>query len=204
MNLDGKGLSPGTSQSGFILESDDLPGFATFQIRGDRSTTTWIGHVPPLNTPVGKEVAELEGRNFVPYLGVVPKISVSVPYQGAIALDNLRTHITQDIVRLKLIESAQAAQLDHSLQAAADAIRLNKMKAAREHLQEAMKLLKKHHPRCDEEDQGDFDDEAEGDKKSKASKVLIDRLAARVIAFDIRYIEKRLNDEEKPKKPSNS
>ncbi len=94
---------------------------------------------------------------------------------------------------MALIDPALAAQLDRLIQAAANSVRLNNPQAAREQINGALKLLRKEHEDMDKDD-GDRDegkdDKDRDDKKSKS--VLIDRLAARVLDFDLRYVERRL------------
>lgn len=186
------GLAPGKSIQGFVVESDDLPGIGMIRITGAARATTWLGHSPPIDTEVGKQLYELEKNNFVPHPAAVPKIVVPTPFDAAVVLDNLRAHITQDIVELKLIEPTFAAQLDRTLEAAAETVRRNQQKAARDLLHEAFKLVHRAHPGLDRDD---WEDE-EGKPQDKARSVHpIDRLAARVIAFDLKYLEHRLRSD---------
>lgn len=190
-----KGLLPGRSENRFALESNDLPGIAVMEIRGRPiSRLIWLGQAPEFYSPIGQEVAKLKANNFVPRLAAVPLIPVGTPYDGTAVLDALRIHVTKDLVELKLIEPILASQLDRSIQAAADAIRRNSLNAARDHLHDAFELVHKAHPDLDKDD---WNDEEGMDAKRKAQSVHpIDRLAARVIAFDLKYVEKRLKDEQ--------
>ncbi|HWO43502.1 MAG TPA: hypothetical protein VNO43_17065 [Candidatus Eisenbacteria bacterium] len=187
------GIAPGGKADGFALESNDLPGVAPIEFRGQRITNfAWLGNAPEFHSPIGQEVEKLKVKNVVHRVAAVPLVRVETPYNGAAVLDSLRVHITQDIVELKLIEPQLAAELDRVLQAAAEAIRRNSLKAARDHLHDAFKLVHKAHPDVDKDDWEAEDDDSKN--KGKAGNVHpIDRLAARVIAFDLKYIEKRLN-----------
>jgi hypothetical protein len=182
------GLLPGKNIDGFRVETSDLPGIGIMRIRGARQPATWLGHHPDLETEVGKQIDTIEENDFVSRPAAVPRIRVTSSYYGASVLDTLRVHITKDIVEMKLVDPVLAAQIDRFLQAAADAVRRDSDKAAREHLHDAMKLLKKEHPDCDQEnnDKNDISD----DENNKTG--AIHRLVARVIAFDIKYVEKRL------------
>lgn len=182
------GLAPGKTLGGFGFKSSDLPGVGLIQFRGATPIQAYAGDGP--SQELAAEIEKLDKKNYVVYPAAVPRIPAGAPYDGAVVLDSLRAHITQDIVALDLIESVLASQLDRSLQAAADAIRRNSLKAARDHLHEAFKLVHRAYPDMDKDD---WDDEEENDAKGKVKKVhAIDRLAARVIAFDLKYIEKRL------------
>lgn len=184
------GLKPGSTQGGFGFESKDLPGVGPIELIGlAPAGQSFPDEGPDEVSPIRDQVVDLTVKKFVPRPAAVPRIPVGNPYDGAAVLDALRAHISKDIIELKLIEPTFASQLDRLLQAAAGAVRLNNPKAAREHLQNVMALLKKDHPDCDKEDD-DKDDDDEKDTKGETGS--IDRLAARVIAFDIKYVEKRL------------
>ena len=183
------GLKPGRSLRGLQLKSRDLPGVGAMELRGATPIQAYAGYGP--NQQVTDEVHKLDKKNFVPQFAAVPKITVPDPYDGAAVIDALRAHITKDIVELEMIEPVLASEINRILQAAADAIRRNSIKAAREHLHDAFKLVQKAHPDLDKDD---WDDEGDDQSKGKSKKVHpIDRLAARVIAFDIKYVEKRLD-----------
>jgi hypothetical protein len=186
-----KGLAPGRNENGFSLESNDLPGVANVEIRGATRPTDWVGGAPEFHSPIGQELAKLQANDHVARLAAVPRISIGIPFDGAAVLDSLRTHITKELVALALIEPVFASQLDRILQAAADAIRRNSTKAAREHLHEALVAVHKEHSDLDRED-GDKDGEDNGRSKPQTRSRSIDRLVASVVAFDLRYVEKRL------------
>lgn len=187
------GLAPGKAIRGFVADSNDLPGIAIMEITGAATGTTWYGHVPSIDTEVGKQLYEIEKNNFLRRLAAVPTIVVPTPYDGAVVLDNLRTHITQDITALRLIEPTFAATLNRSLQAAADAIRHNQAKAARDHLHDALTLLHKAHRGLDkDDDQGDRQELEDNQSSHGKNASPIDRLAARVIAFDLKYVVRRI------------
>jgi hypothetical protein len=192
---DGTGLRPAQSQSGFGFGSHDLPGVGILEVWGrvrrDLGGFPDVG--PTSDTAIGRQYLELiRSNDSVKRPAAVPRIPVPSPFDGAVVLESLRTHITQDIVELKLIEPVFASQLDRILQAAADAIRRNSVKAAREYLHEALVLVHKEHADLVKED--DETDDDNGKPKAYVRSRSIDRLAARVIAFDLKYVEKRLKN----------
>lgn len=186
------GLAPGKTLDGFGFSSNDLPGVGLIQLRGATPIQAYAGDGP--SQELADEIAKLDNKNFVVYPAAVPRIRVDKPYDGAAVLDRLRAHVKKDIIELNLIESVLASQLDRSLQAAAEAIRRDQIKAARDHLHEAFKLIHQAYPNLSAADKG-------GDAERGGNKVKtlhpIDRLAARVIAFDIKYVERRLKGEER-------
>lgn len=90
---------------------------------------------------------------------------------------------------MKLLDATFSAQLDRYLVAAADAYRHNQSKAGKEHIETLRKMLKKEHEDLgrDEEHESDKSQKKNDDKES----ALIDRLAARVLDFDLKYVMKR-------------
>lgn len=191
--LSGKisGLAPGRTVEGLAAESADLPGMAVIEIRGGRSPTTWLGHTPEITSPVGKQLAEIESNDFVPRFAAVPKIPVGQPFDPVLTLTGIQQHLNQDLISMKLIDPVFAAQLDRGLQAALDAAKLNNAKALKDHLKDLRKALKNEHGDVDKED-GDEDEDEANNKVKKAR--LIDKLAARVLAFDLKYVQKRVGD----------
>lgn len=182
------GIAPGKSLGGFKLESNDLPGVTIVEIRGYSVETTWLGHVPEIDTPVGKKVSDLQYNNFITRFAAAPKIRVPDPFDTAVVLVGVQKHIKQDLLSMQLIDPVFATQLDSILQAAIDAAKLSATKAVRDHLKDLRKLLKKEHADVDKED-----DEVESDpEKVKSGQVPIDKLAAKVLDFDFKYVEKRL------------
>ena len=88
---------------------------------------------------------------------------------------------------MKLVEPALVAELDRWLETAAAAARSSNTAALRADIKEARRLLKQEHADVDKDDDGDRDDD-----KEKKVKPRIDKLAARVLDFDLKYVEKRV------------
>lgn len=189
----GTGLKPSNSQSGFGYESRDLAGVAIIEARGavmPSQREDYTGNMDPhADTEIGKQYWKLlETSEYVRRFAAAPKISVPDPFDTAVVLSGIQKHLNQDLVFLKLIDPVFASQLDRLLQAAIDAAKINATKAVRDHLKDLRKLLKKEHDDADKED-----NEVESDpEKVKGGQVLIDKLAAKVLDFDFKYVEKRL------------
>lgn len=85
--------------------------------------------------------------------------------------------------------------MDRYFQAAISAYRLNQPKIGKEHIQTMRELIKKEHADADRED--DNDDRSEkGDQDDMNKRALIDKLAARVLDFDLKYVLKRMEHEQ--------
>lgn len=163
------------------LESSDLPGIAVVKISGAAPTTEWLGHYPV--GAVGNKMEEIDDKkNHIPRLAAVPRIPTGNPFDPVLTLTGIQTHLNQDLVSMKLVDPVFASRLDRSLQAAIEAAQLNSTKALKDHLKDLRKALKKEH--------ADIDREDDDNKPKKPG--LIDELAARVLDFDLKYVEKRV------------
>jgi hypothetical protein len=186
------GLAPGHNQQGFKFESNDLPGVAVAKLEGSVGMNGFPDEGPGDDNPIRPEYKKLMRNDFVPRFVAIPIIPVPTPFNAAIVLSGIQKHIKDDLIGMKLIDPVLASQLDRLLQAALDAAKINNTTAVRSNLKEARKLLKKEHADADSEDDMDFDkDDANETRKS----ALIDKLAARVLDFDLKYVEKRLKVE---------
>lgn len=178
------GLPPGKKQNGFRLDSNDLPGITIMRIEGAAPTTLWLGSVPDVDTPVGAQILQLTSNNYVPRPVAVPLIPVSNPFDAAAVLTSLQKHVNQDMVSMNLIDPAFASQLDRLFQTAIAAAKGGNTVALKGNLKDLRQMLKREHADVDKED------DAKGKEKDKSQ--LIDKLAAKVLDFDLKYILKRL------------
>lgn len=183
------GLQAGDTISGFGFYSMDLPGVGIGQLRG-------FGDMGPSFTGGGPEgeisdqLEVLQNTDFVPRNAAVPTILVPAPFDAAVLLDRIRTEMLTWPGK-QLLDASFSAKLDALLSSAANAFRLNNPKAAREHIESVRKLLAKDHHHVDHDDE-DVEDTEEHKQATRRS---IDRLAARVLDFDLRYVLKRTERE---------
>lgn len=185
------GLSPGERVTGIEMAASELPGIGMARVRGLMSVLTY-----PDEGPSGALVEFMEQGGFLRKAseGVLvpvaaPKIPVGQqPFDPVLTLTGIQKHLNQDLVSMKLVDPVFASQLDRGLQAALNAAKLNNTKALKDHLKDLRRALKKEHDDVDKE----YDDKEDEDGKSKKSGS-IDKLAARVLDFDIKYVEKRLD-----------
>ncbi|MDH2917585.1 MAG: hypothetical protein PXX73_00110 [Sideroxydans sp.] len=194
------GIRPGTLLTGFGLLSQDLPGLILAQIQGGGT-----GHLGfPGFAPDG-EVLELGERlhenDFIPGVAAAPMIAVPSPYSAAILIDRIRSHFNSwtampttgyngnvpPAAKINLLDATFASQLDRYLVAAAEAFRHNQSKVGRGHLETVRELLKKEHPDLERNDEASDDH----DERKNTTRFTIDRLAARVLDFDVKYVLER-------------
>ena len=184
------GLQPGKSASGFAIESNALPGIILAKLNGDAPLQMGFpDEGPDPDSKVGKQLRSID--EFVRRQTVVPKIPNPAPFNAVTVLTGLQQHLNTDLVSMKLAEPVLASQLDRALGAALDAAKIGNNVAARENLKQFRKLLKQEHEDVDHEDEKDFDKDDER-KESRGKTGAIDRIAARVLDFDAKYVMKKL------------
>lgn len=188
------GVHAGHKLTGFGFNSLDLPGVGPSWMAGLANEAGEVFGFPddgPLNdSAILAELNQLRDNNFIVRNAAVPTIAVPVPFDADILLERIRTHVATWPSK-QLLDSAYAAQLDRYLVAAIDAYRLNNTKAGREHIVTLRKMLAKEHHQVDHDDEDDDD----GEERRSATRFSIDRLAARVLDFDLRYVLKRMEHE---------
>jgi hypothetical protein len=182
------GLQPGQSQGGFGFASLDLPGMGVAELDGNSPTIGFPDEGP--DGEISNQHQKLLQNDFVTRPAVIPTITDPNPFDAAVLLDSIRTQVATWPSK-KLLDPAFAAQLDRYMAAAADAYRHNQPKAGKEHIESLRKLLEHEHRFLDHDDE-DNDDTAE---HKTATRLTIDRLAARVLDFDLRYVLKRMEKE---------
>lgn len=193
-------LPVGKGVGGFGFFSLDLPSIGIAQVRGRSAVREFVDEGPI--GEVGDKLAELVKSDFVPRSIAVPMIAVPTPFDPAIVLDNLRTHVATWPSK-QLADATFAAQLDRYLLSAAEAYRHNQPKAGKEHIETLRDMLKRVHKDLeDDDDEGDEEhDDSHGDKHGNhhaaTQATSIDRLAARVLDFDLKYVLKRMKVEDK-------
>jgi hypothetical protein len=183
------GIQPGESASGFGFAGPDLPGIFVAKLTGNTPYHhfDFSGPGPSYTrSDIGKEMAKIANNDFIPRNVAAPLIIVPHQFDAAVVMESIRTHVATWPAR-QLADSAFAAQLDRYLGTAAESFRLNNPKAAREHIHTLRKMLAKEHHHVDHDDEDDEDTE----EHKQTTRRSIDRLAARVLDFDLRYVLKR-------------
>jgi hypothetical protein len=184
------GLPPGKSQGGFGYESADLPGIGLAGMRGRTPILAFAGYGP--SQEISEQLNEIRKKTSgVTRPAAVPMFFVATPFNAAALLERLQHHAKVDLVKFQLIDPAFAASFDPWFTAAIDAAKRGNPEGVRYQIKELRRLLKQEHHDADKEDESD---ETEDEQKNKP-KARIDKLAARVLDFDLKYIDKRLKGE---------
>lgn len=196
-----RGIQAGTSLSGFSYASYDLPSILVAKLHGNTSYHQFdpLGETPP-GSEIHRQMSEIVANDFVPRNVAAPLISVPTPFDPAIVLDNLRTHVATWPSK-QLADATLAAQLEAELMVTANAYRANQPQVARDHIEIMLDLIRREHKDIDREDDDAHDNkraERDSDRKATTQPIRLDRLAARVLDFDLKYVLKRMkkNDDE--------
>lgn len=189
------GLKPGANQSGFYIESTDLPGIDVAKMDGAAPTLELLDGGPNPKSTVGDELEGLRANNFIPRPAAVPLIPVPNPFDAAAVLTSVQKHVNQDMVSMNLIDPTFASQLDRLFQTAIAAAKGGNTVALKGNLKDLRHLLKREHADVDKEDE-DWDKDNDGKDKEKDKSRQIDKLAAKVLDFDLKYIQKRLGNDD--------
>lgn len=178
------GLAPGASLAGLGFKSSDLPGIGIMQLIGATPIQAYAGDGP--SQEISDQITELDRKDFVPRHVTLPKIPVPSPFDAAAVLTSLRKHVKEDIVSMKLIEQDFAAKLDRGFGDAVEAASRGNTEGLRHELK-ALRHMLKGYGEPEKDDDGHEDGIKTGDWPHPIAK-----LAARVLDFDLKYIEKRV------------
>jgi hypothetical protein len=184
------GIPPKGHVKAFGFVSQSLPGLGAAQFKGESGVHGYGGEGPEPGSDVAKQIQALDDNDFVPRNAAIPTIPVPTPFDPAATLERIQTHMHTWIAK-QLLDPVFSAQLDRYFQSAISAYRLNQPKVGKKHIQTMRELIKKEHADADRED--DKDDRGEkGNDHDKNKRVLIDKLAARILDFDLKYVTKRM------------
>lgn len=181
------GILPGANQE-FEFRSADLPGVGVVRLRGAAPVTEFPDEGPDPASPVGKAYYGLRQKNFVPRLAAIPRIANPAPFNAATVLTGVKNHIDTDLVSMNLIAPMLVGQLDPWFASAIDAARRNNTEGLRHDIKELRRLLRQERPDMDKDDDGNPDDNDKGTE----IKLRLDKLAARVLDFDLQYVYKQV------------
>lgn len=185
-DMESKGIKSGDTSHGFGFTCFALPGLGIIQLEGEHPVLAFPDEGFGSDSAIADQFYQLP--DFVPRNAAVPTIAVPNPFDPAVTLERIQAHI-HTWVAMQLLDPAFSAQLDRYFQAAISAYRLNQPKVGKQQIQAIRKLIKKEQPDADREEE---DKDEKGDDVNKTKRVLIDKLAARILDFDLKYVTKRV------------
>jgi hypothetical protein len=185
------GIPAGHTLTGFGFSSLDLPGMWPSQMDGMGEVFGFPDEGPVEDSAILADLNRLRDNDFITRPAAVPIIAVPALFDPAVTLERIQAHM-HTWISMSLLDPAFSSQLDRSFQSAISAYRLNQPKVGKKQIQTMRELLKKEHADADRED-GNDERAEKGDHidKNKTQHSLIDKLAARILDFDLKYVMKR-------------
>jgi hypothetical protein len=184
------GIRAGLTLTGFGFSSLDLPGVGPSNMDGLGEVFGFPDEGPVEDSAVLDELNRLRDNDFITLPAAVPMVVVPSPFDAATLLERIQTQMHTWIGK-QLLDATFSSQLDRYFQSAISAYRLNQPKVGKKEIQTMRELLKKEHADADRDEGGD-DRGEKGDHDDKNKQVLIDKLAARILDFDLKYVTKRM------------
>ena len=186
------GLQISETQPGFGFTSVDLPGIGEGRLTGFGDIGPGFVDEGPKDNEIRNQLNQIQLNDFVSRNAVIPTITTPIPFDAAVLLESIRAQMLT-WTGMKLLDPAFATQLDRYMIAAANAYRSNQVKAGKEQIESLRKLLEREHKYLNHDDE----DNEDTTEHKTATRFSIDRLAARVLDFDLRYVLKRTEGEHK-------
>jgi hypothetical protein len=184
---DAKGLLPGAMQGEFGFSARELPGLSYVKIKGGIALAGFEDDGP--SGDIAKEFQQLRQNNFVKRLAAVPTIPVPFPFDRVELIRRIQAQV-KTWVDLKLLDPAAYSSMERYFQAAIAAASRNDMKALEKNIDEIRDSLYREHLDLGKDDDEFDDDKSEKEKKKSSTEKakLIDKLAARILEFDLLYV----------------
>lgn len=181
------GLPPGSGYADFVFSSSYLPGISIAKVMGKPSGISgYPDEGPTRESDVGKKVGDLQRNDYVPRHVAAPMFKVPEPFSASYLLSSIRGHVSDEIVPSGLISTAIASQVDRILQEAVSASAAGNIASLEASLREIRKIMRRAYPGVDSDDAGAPEVGAENRNRQ------LELLVARVLIFDIGYIEDRI------------
>lgn len=205
LQKDYNGIAPRSSQGNFSVLRPELPGAGWMQMQGD-TPDIYNAAILPQSGALAEQVAEVLANDSVWVPVILPAIVVPKPYDAAELSRRLKAHVST-WPESGLMDAAVWTALTPKLDALTAALGAKDNKAARAAAQAVLAQVRSHHAGV-EEARGDEDDEA-NDSKAAERQVLtvrgalekisetmppLNRVAARALAFDVRYLLERMGN----------
>ncbi len=196
-DTDSYGVEPGRSQSGFAVLRPELPGVARTYLQGRIAEPWGLDGLP--ETPFWTaKVDEIEDLDYLLVPVLAPIIPVPNPYNGAELARRLKAHV-QTWLKYGHINADALTRLNRQFEVLIPALEINNKQAARA----AVIAIRKE---CADRNSGLGDDKAGEDddhdsaalprtpaQRSAAPALALDRVAARALLFDLRYLMDRMD-----------
>lgn len=197
------GVAPRTTQDGFSVLRPELPGAGWMEFKGATADNYNAASLPRTGVLAG-QVEQMQREDSVTVAVLLPAIIVPAPYSGVELARRVKFHVLS-WSGSGLADTDSIARLIPSFDVLISALSSGDKKSARHAVGVLMAQLRKQHVDMDAE-KTDDDDDAHDSKPDGRSIVTprgslettsqpiqgIERVAARALAFDLRYLLERM------------
>ncbi len=178
----GGSILPGTEIAGLGFSSLDLPGLAQLVATGTYDEVWSDTYGPGDDEIYQHELFSIVDATDPSVNAAAPMIAVPAPFDAAVTLERIQTHIHTWIAK-QLLDAAFSAQLDTSFQAAITAYRLGQPLVGKHQVETLRAMIKLQQP--------DAESQAVSINPIAMPPAKIDLLAARILFFDLLYVTER-------------
>ncbi|MGV0959365.1 MAG: hypothetical protein ACOYB1_05960 [Limnohabitans sp.] len=196
-DTDPDGIAPGRSQDGFTIMRTELPGMARAKLTGSTEEPWGLDNLP--DTPFWREQVKLiQEQDYVLVPVMAPVITVPTPYNAAVLARSLRGHV-QTWLKYGHIDAHTLARLNRQFDVLIPALDRGHRKSAAAAIEALVKECTHHHSdllnhpiETDDERHAAAPVHKTIISTSSTLRPLFDRVCARVLIFNLRYIRTRL------------
>lgn len=195
-DTDPDGIEPGRAQGGFVVLRPELPGVARTYLQGGIEEPWGLDVLPETSFWIAK-VNEIQELDYLLVPVLAPIVPIPNPYSGAELARRIKAHV-QTWLTYGHINADVLSRLNRQFEVLIPALEINNKQAARA----AVTAVRKE---CADRNSGLGDDKAGDDddhdsvalprtpaQRNAAPTVTIDRIAARALIFDLRYLMDRM------------
>lgn len=195
---DPDGIFPGKTQDGFIVNRPELPGVARAKLTGSTEEPWGLDNLP--DTPYwNQKIDEIQDLDYVLVPVLAPVIPVPTPYNGAELARRLKAHV-QTWLKYSHINADVLTRINRQFDVLIPALEMNNKQAARAAVAAIRKECTDPSPGLVDEKTGEDDDEHDSTalprtpaQRGAAPALTLDRVAARALMFDLRYLMDRMD-----------
>jgi hypothetical protein len=194
---DPDGIAIGRSQDGFMVLRPELPGVARAKLTGSTEEPWGLDHLP--ETPFwNHKIQEIQSRDYVLVPVLAPVIPIPKPYNAAQLARSLKAH-TQTWLKHEHVNAEMQNRLNRQFDVLIPALHSGHQRLVAATIDALIQECRHHHPTLSDAMIEADDPRHEAEPKPKNSPhampgrpAAMDRIAARALIFNLRYIRARL------------
>lgn len=197
-DTDPDGIEPSRSQGGFTVLRPELPGVARTYLQGSIEEPWGLDELP--ETPFWTaKVDEIEAQDYLLVPVLAPVIPVPNPYNGAELARRLKAHV-QTWLKYGHINADVLTRLNRQFDVLIPALEISNKQSVRATVAAIRKECADLHHDLDDAKAGEDDDDHDAaalprtsTQRSAAPALTLDRVAARALMFNLRYLVDRMD-----------